>query len=323
MNRFKNNNAAAYSGTAAPAFDFSIFANRAPTANAGVDRTVASGELVTLDGSASSDPEGGLSYSWVQTAGPTVSLTGATTATPTFTAPNILIGSGVVAFTLTVTDAANATATDAVIVNVTGALPRKFAVVDQDGYGGGIGENIDGGAVVTLNSDGSGTLFDDNGTVAIQYTLTSGNSIRINYPPGYVEQSFSETVTDPSSGSDIVIQFEERPAFIDLTVVQDLANADVVEAHIEGQLVPSDARFTNILYTEDLVLTAYDFAKQIPFVVEDKSERMLKVNLSPQIAAAALSFDREKLHEDILVFNADGTGTAEYSALSFLWAIQA
>ncbi len=49
---------------------------------------------------------------------------------------------------------------------------------------------------------------------------------------------------------------------------------------------------------------------------------MLKVNLSPQIAAAALPFDREKLHEDILVFNADGTGTAEYSALSFLWVIQ-
>ena len=323
LNRFKNNNAAAYTGTAAPTFDFSILANRVPTANAGVDRTVASGELVTLDGSASSDPEGGLSYSWVQTAGPTVSLTRATTATPTFTAPNIFDGSGVLAFTLTVTDAANATATDAVNMNVTRfALPRKFAVVDQDGYGGGIGENIDGGLVVTLNSDGSGTLFDDNGTVAIQYTLTSGNSIRINYPPGYVEQSFSQTVTDPSSGSDIVLQFEERPAFIDLTVVQDLANADVVEAHIEGQLVPSDARFTNILYTDDLVLTAYDFAKQIPFVVEDKSERMLKVNLSPQIAAAALNFDREKLHEDILVFNANGTGTADYSALSFLWVIQ-
>ena len=56
-----------------------------------------------------------------------------------------------------------------------------------------------------------------------------------------------ETVTDPSSGSDIVIQIEVRPAFIDLTVVQDLANADVVEAHIEGQLLPSDARFNNSL----------------------------------------------------------------------------
>ena len=324
VTRFKNNNAAAYTGTAAPIFRNFFFANRLPTANAGVDRTVASGELVTLDGSASSDPEGGLSYNWVQTAGPTVSLTGATTAKPTFTAPNILDGSGVVAFTLTVTDAANATAIDDVIMNVTRvALPRKFAAVDQGVYGGGIGENIDGGAVVTLNSDGSGTVFGDNGTVAIQYTITSGNSIRINYPPGYVEESFSRTVADPSSGSDIVIQIEVRPAFIDLTVAQDLANADVVEAHTEGQLLSSDARFQIIVFTEDIVFTAYDFAKQIPFVVEDKSERMLKVNLSPQIAAAASSFDRDKLHEDILVFNADGTGTAEYSALSFLWAIQA
>ncbi len=127
VNRFKNNNAAAYSGTAAPAFDFSIFANRAPTANAAVDQTVASGELVTLDGSASSDPEGGLLFSWEQTLGPAVTLIDATTATPTFTAPNTLIGNDAVAFTLTVTDAANATAKDAVIVNVTGALPQKIS----------------------------------------------------------------------------------------------------------------------------------------------------------------------------------------------------
>jgi len=256
----------------------------------------------------------------VQTAGPIVSLTGATTATPTFTAPNILIGSGLVAFTLTVTDAANATATDAVIVNVTGALPRKFAVVDQEEYGDGVGENIDGGAIVTLNPDGSGSLLDDAGTVPIQYTVT-GNTIRINYPAGYVEESFSETITDPSSGSDITVQFETRPAFIDLTVVQDLVNADVIAGHLEGQILASDTRFNSVL-SEDFPLTAYDFGQQIPFVVEDQSERMLKLNLSPQITSAREFFDREELHEDILVFNANGTGTADYSALSFLWVIQ-
>ena len=320
VNRFKNNNAAAYSGTAAPAFDFSIFANRAPTANAAVDQTAARGATVTLNGAASNDPEGGLSYNWAQTSGPAVSLTGATTATPTFTAPNILIGSGLVAFTLTVTDAANATATDAVIVNVTGALPRKFAVVDQEEYGDGVGENIDGGAIVTLNPDGSGSLLDDAGTVPIQYTVT-GNTIRINYPAGYVEESFSETITDPSSGSDITVQFETRPAFIDLTVVQDLVNADVIAGHLEGQILASDTRFNSVL-SEDFPLTAYDFGQQIPFVVEDQSERMLKLNLSPQITSAREFFDREELHEDILVFNANGTGTADYSALSFLWVIQ-
>ncbi|HET6831823.1 MAG TPA: PKD domain-containing protein [Solirubrobacterales bacterium] len=60
----------------------------APTANAGVDQTVASEALVNLDGSGSTDPDGDpLTYEWTQTDGPPVSLSGAATATPTFTAP--------------------------------------------------------------------------------------------------------------------------------------------------------------------------------------------------------------------------------------------
>ena len=44
--------------------------------------TVNGGTYVTLDGSSSTDPDGGniASYQWVQTAGPTVTLQGANTA---------------------------------------------------------------------------------------------------------------------------------------------------------------------------------------------------------------------------------------------------
>jgi hypothetical protein len=55
-------------------------------ANAGPDHTVQQGQQVTLDGSGSTGPVRG--YSWTQTGGPTVTLTGADTAKPTFTAPN-------------------------------------------------------------------------------------------------------------------------------------------------------------------------------------------------------------------------------------------
>ena len=60
--------------------------NKAPTANAGVDQTVQMETEVTLDGTASSDPEGSaLTYSWTEPAG--ITLSGTTNAQPTFTAP--------------------------------------------------------------------------------------------------------------------------------------------------------------------------------------------------------------------------------------------
>jgi hypothetical protein len=321
VNRFRNNNAAAYDGTPAPIFDFSVFANRVPTANAGADQTVARGAAVTLNGGASNDPEGGLFYNWVQTSGPAVTLAGATTATPTFTAPAVLIGSDVIVFTLTVRDAANATATDAVTVNVTGALPSKFVVVDEGELGEGIGENIDGGAVVTLDPGGTGNLLIDTGTVAVLYTVT-GNTIRLTFPNGFISDDFDEYVgDDPITGDPIFVEIQEVPDFIEFTLAQDLANGDVINGHEEGQQISSDpSLIPNGTYAFDFVLKAYDFAQQIPFVIEDQSERMLNVNAEQQIPS--LPFD-DDLYEDILLFNANGTGSTDYTALTFTWAIQA
>jgi hypothetical protein len=45
--------------------------------------------LLTLDGTASKDPDGNItSYSWKQAVGQAVILNGADTITPSFTAPN-------------------------------------------------------------------------------------------------------------------------------------------------------------------------------------------------------------------------------------------
>ena len=60
--------------------------NHPPLADAGPDQTVPENTPVLLDGSASGDTDGDtLAYSWVQTGGTFVTLTGASTAKPTFT----------------------------------------------------------------------------------------------------------------------------------------------------------------------------------------------------------------------------------------------
>lgn len=63
-----------------------------PVANAGVDQLVDEGDLVTLNGSLSADPDVGdiLRYTWRQVGGGTVvTLSNATTAGPSFTAPGV------------------------------------------------------------------------------------------------------------------------------------------------------------------------------------------------------------------------------------------
>src|SRR5262249_59418053 len=58
--------------------------NDAPTADAGPDQTVAENDPVTLTAAASSDPEGQtLTYTWAQTAGPAVTLSSSSAASPT------------------------------------------------------------------------------------------------------------------------------------------------------------------------------------------------------------------------------------------------
>jgi hypothetical protein len=76
--------------------------NAPPSANAGTDQTVSAGAGVTLDGSASSDPDGdAVTFSWRQISGTQVALSNPSAAVTTFVAPDK--GTSL-AFELTVSD---------------------------------------------------------------------------------------------------------------------------------------------------------------------------------------------------------------------------
>jgi len=75
--------------------------NQLPTANPGENQTVGTNLLVTLDASASTDPdEDPLTFAWVQVSGPTVTLSDPTAEQPTFTPPQ----PGIYVFELVVSD---------------------------------------------------------------------------------------------------------------------------------------------------------------------------------------------------------------------------
>ena len=143
-------------------------ANQAPVANAGADSSVDEGSAVTLDGSASADPDGSITaYDWTQTSGTAVTLAGADTDIATFTAPMVVAAETLV-FRLTVTDNEGATGTDSVAVSVSPVAPPNQPPIADAGPDLAVNE----GSLVTL--DGSASTDPDDGIGAYQWTQTGG-----------------------------------------------------------------------------------------------------------------------------------------------------
>ncbi len=180
-----------------------VRASRPPVANAGFDQSqVHGGKPVTLNGSASTDPDGdALAFSWQQTGGPAVVLTGANTAQPTFTAPN---SDTTLTFQLTVTGSCDQTSTDSVSIFI---LANRPPVANA-----GPDQQVDFGAPVTLNGLGS---FDPDGdpltfswvqTAGTPVTLTGANTATPSFtsPVDSIDLTltFELTVSDGFGGSD-------------------------------------------------------------------------------------------------------------------------
>ncbi len=136
-------------------------------ADAGMDRTVAPGEVVRLDASASRG-EGTLSYTWAQLDGPEITLLDADGVVAVFVAPE-LDAEATARFQVQVEDDVSS-AVDAVQITI-GAAGAIVADAGAD-------QSVEGGQIVTL--DGSGS----SGATAFLWEQVSGTAAEIGSGAG-------------------------------------------------------------------------------------------------------------------------------------------
>ena len=168
-----------------------VVVNQPPTANAGNDQTVNEGDTIELSGSASTDPDGDtLTYAWTQTAGTAATLNDASSATPSFTAPDVGADGETLTFELKVDDGNGHTATDSVIVVVNNVNQPPTASLTADP------NTIQEGSTSALDASAS---TDDVGTAQYTFEQVAGTAGTITVDPNVPSKA---TFKAPSVSAD-------------------------------------------------------------------------------------------------------------------------
>jgi len=203
--------------------------NHTPVAVAGDDQSIAEGSLVSLNGTDSFDVDSDpISYSWVQIGGPAVTLVGAHTATPSFTAPLVsasatargLVSSTTVVFKLVVDDGfpQDAPAPGYALENVEDTITIEISNVNNNPIANaGLDKTVSENTAVVLNGNGSDPdgdaltySWEQIGGPSVALTGSDGPTPGLMTPfvsAGGVELTYQLTVQDGYGGvaSDIVV----------------------------------------------------------------------------------------------------------------------
>jgi hypothetical protein len=244
-----------------------VAANLAPTAVAGSGGSgILPGTVITLTGSNSTDSDGTISsYSWAQTGGPTVVLTGSG-AVRTFTAPAVAGGTNL-DFTLTVTDNSGATGTDSVSFSV--LSPGGTSTQVQNTFDGG----MSGSDITPANSGGgSGTAFDYTETTtggSIKFTTTAAHGGKAmvaagNAGKGFVQWSVGST---KKLTGRFYVRYPALPTASNNVVIyrSEAAQAAGIIWHTTGKLQVTGAAGSSIHDTPVLTTNAW---YRVEFAVE-------------------------------------------------------
>jgi hypothetical protein len=166
--------------------------NDAPVANAGPDRVVNEGEIVTLDATNSYDIDDEfLNYAWSQLDGPAGSLSDPNAMQPQFAAIDIGMDSVTLTFQLTVTDALGLEATDVSSVNVIWVNEPPMAIAGED-------QTVFEGDKVVL--DAAGSIDNDDGIAAYSWAQLSGPAMVLS-DTTVAQPSFSAPDVDMAGAS--------------------------------------------------------------------------------------------------------------------------
>jgi hypothetical protein len=156
-----------------------------PIANAGTDQTVSAGDLVTFDGSKSSDPDGNIvSYLWKQTGDPSVALSDPNSINPSFTAPSVTSDTKLT-FDLTVKDDKGATSSKSDSVNII-VKPKTPPVPNTPPKAIDQSNTTNMNTPVNIILKASDPEINDNLTAAIVSPPSSGKLSDINQNTGII-----------------------------------------------------------------------------------------------------------------------------------------